>query len=175
MKRTSAVCMGAVWAGLQDPCLFPSTTTQAVGRTRSILSAQPRMSAPNSTSLVVLLVEDHADTRQIYADFLGEAFEVLQAANGEEALDVVKQRVPALLITDLSLPGIDGFELIRRLRDSPSTRQVPAICLSGHGGRAHEARGKAVGCDRILEKPCLPTTLAEAAQSLLREGRRADA
>ena len=132
------------------------------------------MTGPNTPSLV-LLVEDHADTRQVYADFLGEAFEVLQAADGEEALDVVQKRVPALVITDLSLPGIDGFELIRRLRNSPSTRQVPAICLSGHGGRAHEARGRAVGCDRILEKPCLPRELSEAVETLLREGRRAGA
>jgi CheY-like chemotaxis protein len=126
-----------------------------------------------NTQSLVLLVEDHADTRQIYAEFLGETFEVLQAADGEQALDVVQHRVPALVITDLTLPGIDGFELIRRLRDSPSTRQIPAICLSGHGGRAHEARARAVGCDRILEKPCLPKALAEAAHALLREGRRA--
>ena len=156
---------------VQDPCLLARAPAQLLTARGGILSAQPRMSAPIPPSLVVLLVEDHADTRQIYADFLGEVFEVLQAADGEEALDVVKKRVPALVITDLTLPGIDGFELIRRLRESPSTCQIPAMCLSGHGGRAHEARAKTVGCDRILEKPCLPKTLVEAAHALLRRGR----
>ena len=79
--------------------------------------------------------------------------------------------MPALVITDFTLPGIDGFELIRQMRGNESTRQVPVICLSGHGGRAHEERAREVGCDRVLEKPCLPEALARTARDSLARRR----
>jgi CheY-like chemotaxis protein len=117
---------------------------------------------------LVLLVEDHADTRQMYAEYLGLSFDVVEAANGEEALGVLRQRVPALVITDFSLPGIDGFELTKQIRSNPATRHIAVICLSGYGGRDHEARAVGVGCNRVLEKPCLPDRLAQAAQEMVR-------
>jgi CheY-like chemotaxis protein len=119
---------------------------------------------------VVLLVEDHTDTRQMYAEFLSGLFEVLQAANGEEALELARRHVPGLVITDFSLPGIDGFELTRQLKVDASTRHVPVICLSGYGGRAHETRAREVGCDRVLEKPCLPDVLAQTAREMAHAG-----
>ena len=64
--------------------------------------------------------------------------------------------VPALVITDFALPGIDGLELTRRIRVNQSTQHVPVICLSGYSGDALEPRAREVGCDRMLEKPCLP-------------------
>jgi two-component system, cell cycle response regulator DivK len=115
---------------------------------------------------VLLLVEDYSDTRQMYAEFLSESFDVFQAADAQEALTFLEQRVPALVITDLTLPGIDGFELVRQMRGNDSTRQVPVICLSGHGGRAHEQRAREVGCDLVLEKPCAPETLARTARQM---------
>jgi CheY-like chemotaxis protein len=115
---------------------------------------------------VLLLVEDNSDTRQMYAEFLSGSFDVVQAADGQEALTFLETHVPALVITDLTLPGIDGFEMIRQMRGNDSTRQVPVICLSGHGGRAHEERARAVGCDRLLEKPCAPEALARTAREL---------
>lgn len=117
---------------------------------------------------VVLLVEDHADTRLMYAEFLGEQFEVLEAGDGEEALAVLRARIPDLVITDLSLPGVDGFELMSRLRQDPTLASIPVICLSGYGGHAHERRAREAGCDRLIQKPCLPDALAEAAADLLR-------
>ncbi len=108
----------------------------------------------------VLLVEDHADTRQMYAEFLGIEFEVLTAADGEGALSMMRAGVPDLIVTDLSLPGMDGFELIARIRSDASLRSIPIICLSGYGGHEHEQRARAAGCDRILQKPCMPDELA---------------
>jgi CheY-like chemotaxis protein len=118
---------------------------------------------------LLLLVEDYAETRQMYAEYLGDMFDVLQAGDAQEALDIVAVNIPALIITDLTLPGIDGFELIRQIRGNLSTRAVPVICLSGHGGRAHEQRAREVGCTRVLEKPCLPETLAKTARDLVRQ------
>jgi two-component system cell cycle response regulator DivK len=108
----------------------------------------------------VLLVEDHVDTRQMYAEFLGIEFEVLTAADGVQALSMMRTHAPDLMVTDLSLPGMDGFELIARVRDDPSLRSIPIICLSGYGGTEHEERARAAGCDRILQKPCMPDELA---------------
>ena len=116
----------------------------------------------------IVLVEDHADTRQMYAEFLSLSFEVLQASDGREALALMRERAPALVITDLSLPGMDGFELIRLMRDDDRLRSVPVICLSGYGGHAHEQRAREVGCDHI-QKPYLPDALATLAESVVRD------
>jgi CheY-like chemotaxis protein len=117
---------------------------------------------------LVILVEDHRDTRLMYAEFLSAEFEVIQAADGEEALQAMRTRVPDLVITDLLLPGLNGFELVTRMRGDPALAAVPVICLSGYGGTAQGDRAREVGCDRLIEKPCLPDTLSEAALELLR-------
>jgi len=117
---------------------------------------------------LVILVEDHADTRLMYAEFLSSEFEVIQAADGEEALRAMQARAPDLVITDLSLPRVSGFELVTRMRADPALTAVPVICLSGYGGSAQKDRAREVGCDRLIEKPCLPDTLSEAALEVLR-------
>ena len=117
----------------------------------------------------VLLVEDHQDTRQMYAEFLGVEFEVVTAADGEQALDLLRSHLPDVIVTDLSLPGIDGFEFIARVRADASFPAIPIICLSGYGGHAHEQRARAAGCDRILQKPCMPDKLAEIVVELVHE------
>jgi CheY-like chemotaxis protein len=116
---------------------------------------------------VILLVEDHQDTRQMYAEFLSASFEVLPAADGLEAVEIMRTARPDLLITDLSLPGIDGFELVARIRKDPRLGRIPIICLSGYGGHAHEQRAREAGCDRILQKPCMPDALSEIALEVL--------
>lgn len=121
---------------------------------------------------VVLLVEDHADTRMMYSEFLSMSFEVLTAGNGNEALETLRTGRPDLLITDLSLPGLDGFQLIARVREDPATSRLPIICLSGYGGHVHEQRARAAGADRLLQKPCLPETLIEIALALLSHPER---
>jgi two-component system cell cycle response regulator DivK len=108
----------------------------------------------------VLLVEDHADTRQMYAEFLGVQFEVITAVDGEDALKTLSIRIPDVIVTDLSLPGLDGFELIARVRADATLQSIPIICLSGYGGYEHEDRARAAGCDRLLQKPCMPDELA---------------
>jgi two-component system cell cycle response regulator DivK len=131
-----------------------------------LLSADAFASDPTQLPLV-LLVEDHQDTRQMYAEFLSITFDVMTAVDGSEALDLMRARRPELLITDLSLPGVDGYELVRLMRADSRLRTVPVICLSGYGGHVHEQRAKEAGCDRILEKPCMPDTLADIAADVL--------
>ncbi len=120
----------------------------------------------------VLLVEDHEDTRLMYAEFLGDNFEVVQASDGEGALEAMRALVPDLVITDVSLPGVDGFELINRMRREASLARVPVICLSGYSTDALEERAREVGCVRLLQKPCLPDALADTVAGLLQNEPR---
>jgi CheY-like chemotaxis protein len=118
---------------------------------------------------LILLVEDHPDTCQMYAEFLAVGYRVLTAGDGEQALETVRSRHPDLLITDLSLPRLDGFELMRRVRRDPAVGGIPIICLSGYGGDAYETRAREAGSDRLLLKPCMPDRLAEVAAELLQD------
>ncbi|HEX5475179.1 MAG TPA: response regulator [Vicinamibacterales bacterium] len=121
------------------------------------------------TGPVVLVVEDHADTRAMYVEFLSTQFRIEQAATATEALAIATTSPPDLIITDLSLPGMDGFELIHRFREQPALRGVAVICLSGYGGYAHEQRARECGADRILLKPCLPDDLIRHVRQVMRE------
>jgi len=125
----------------------------------------------------VLLVEDHLDTRQMYAEFLGADFDVTTAADGEDALTMMRLQRPDVIVTDLSLPGIDGFELITRVRSDSTLSAIPVICLSGYGGHEHEQRALEAGCNRILQKPCMPDTLAAVVAEMIQDtaNRRSNA
>jgi CheY-like chemotaxis protein len=130
------------------------------------------VSARGGGTARVLLVEDHLDTRQMYAEFLGLDFNVVTAADGEGALNMMRVQPPDVIVTDLSLPGIDGFELIARVRSDATLRAIPVICLSGYGGQEHEQRALAAGCNRILQKPCMPDALAEVVAETIQEANR---
>ncbi len=108
----------------------------------------------------------------MYAEFLGDAFEVIQASDGEGALEAMRARTPDLVITDVSLPGVDGFELINRMRRETTLASVPVICLSGYSTDALEERAREVGCARLLQKPCLPDALAATVQGVLKKSSR---
>lgn len=120
---------------------------------------------------VVLLVEDHADSRQMYAEFLRMQFIVVEAGDGVNALEVMEETRPDVVVTDLALPRMDGFELVRRMKADERLRDVPVIALSGFSGRDHEERARQAGTSVVLLKPCLPDDLAEAIANAAR-GRK---
>jgi len=112
------------------------------------------------------------DTRLMYAEFLKSRFDVITAGDGWDALHMMRSGPrPDLVITDLSLPRLDGFGLIAAMREDDNLRGLPIICLSGYGGHAHEQRAKAAGSNRTLQKPCLPEALADAAAEMILEFR----
>ena len=122
----------------------------------------------------VLLVEDDQDGRRMYAEWLtGAGFRVSQAHNGLQALERALDSVPDVVVTDLNIPGIDGFELTRRLKQNPRTHDIPVLAVTGYAafaadpGRAHRA-----GCDAVLPKPCSPDDLESAIRGLIRERSR---
>jgi two-component system cell cycle response regulator DivK len=117
----------------------------------------------------VLLVEDDGDGRRLYALWLTEAgFAVKEAHNGFQALERAFESIPDVVVTDLNIPGIDGFELTRRLKLDPRTRQVPVIAVTGYAAfQADPGRARRAGCDVVLEKPCSPDDLEAAIRTLI--------
>ncbi len=118
---------------------------------------------------LVLLVDDDRECREMYARFLREAgFDVAEAHNGNQALSKAADQPPAIVVTDLALPGLDGYQLTRKLREASPTEQVPIIAITGYGGfKDDTARALAAGCDAVLTKPCLPDRLLEEIERLL--------
>ena len=129
---------------------------------------------PPETAPIVLLVEDDRDGRRMYADWLTEAgFRVAQAHNGLQALERAFDSRPHVVVTDLNIPGIDGFELTRRLRDDVRTRDIPVVAVTGYAAFASDPeRARRAGCDAVLSKPCSPEDLEAAIRSLIRERSR---
>jgi two-component system, cell cycle response regulator DivK len=115
----------------------------------------------------VLIIDDSADTRDMYEYALADAgFTVLQADNGANGLSRASDALPDVVVTDLSIPGIDGLEVLARLRANPRTERIPVIVLSGYADTDTSRRAIAAGAVAFLVKPCSP-------QSLIDEVRRA--
>jgi CheY-like chemotaxis protein len=121
------------------------------------------------TSLSVLLVEDDLDGRRMYARWLiGAGFHVQEAHNGLQALERAFDARPDVVVTDLRIPGIDGFELTRRLKNDPRTRDVPVLAVTGYAAFATDpGRAQRAGCDAVLAKPCSPEDLEAAIRHLI--------
>ena len=109
---------------------------------------------------VVLLVEDYEDAREMYRDYLEFAgFQVETAENGVEALAKAKAIDPDVVLMDLSLPVMDGWEATRRLKADPATAHLPVLALSAHALAVEGERAKEAGCDGFIAKPCIPAEL----------------
>jgi CheY-like chemotaxis protein len=118
---------------------------------------------------LVLLVDDDRQCREMYAASLREAgFEVAEAHNGNQAVAKAEEQTPSIVVTDLALPGLDGYQLARRLRQSETTGAVPIIAITGYGGFMDDtARALNGGCNAVLTKPCLLDRLLEEIERLL--------
>jgi two-component system, cell cycle response regulator DivK len=108
----------------------------------------------------ILVVEDFDDAREMYREYLEfSGFRVETARDGHEALDKTRQMQPDLVLMDLSLPGIDGWEATRLLKAAPETGHILIVALSAHALAAEGERARAAGCDGFIAKPCLPPDL----------------
>ena len=111
----------------------------------------------------MLFIEDEAPSREGYTAYLtGCGYEVLPAATGEQALTLAHLGAPDVIILDLGLPDVDGWEVARQLKMHPQTAGIPIIALTG-AGLAHErVSAMRAGCERHLVKPCQPADVVEA-------------
>lgn len=118
---------------------------------------------PGTTSPLILLVDDVEDNLDAYTQFfLHNGWRTASSPSGEDALVKAVSLQPDLIVLDLGMPVMDGWEVARRLRADPVTRAIPIVALTGHALPEARRRAKEAGVDEYLTKPCLPADLAEA-------------
>jgi len=122
----------------------------------------------------ILLIEDNAVNRDLTQFLLeSQGYQVREAASAEEAFDILKTERPALVVMDIQLPGMDGLEATRRLKENPATRDIPVIAVTSYAMKGDREGAAAVGCAGYVTKPIDKTTfLQEVAAHIRREDRR---
>ena len=116
----------------------------------------------------ILLVEDHEDNRQIVRDLLdGEGFDLVEARTGEDGVVMVESQHPDLILMDIQLPGIDGYEATRQIRANPAFGRIPIIAVTSYALSGDETKARAAGCDDYVTKPFSPLKLLEKIREYL--------
>ena len=116
----------------------------------------------------VLVVDDYPDAREMYSEYLQfSGFDVVEAANGMEALQQAAAAAPDIILMDLSLPVMDGWEATRRLKADRRTANIPVLALTGHALAGISDGARKAGCDAFVTKPCLPQDLVKEIRRVL--------
>ena len=117
----------------------------------------------------ILVVEDDADNRRIVVKVLTvDGYEVLEATDGRSALATARKEHPDLIIMDLAMPGLDGWQAATQLKSDPKVADIPIIALTAFAMRGDEEKAREAGCDGYLSKPCRPQTIREVVRRYLR-------
>ncbi len=108
----------------------------------------------------ILVIEDHEENRRILRDLLTHAaYEMLEAVSGEEGVAVARRERPDLILMDIQLPGMDGYEVTRRIRAEAPLRAVPIVAVTSYALSGDEQKALAAGCDAYVTKPFSPRAL----------------
>jgi CheY-like chemotaxis protein len=127
----------------------------------------------NQTAPLILVVDDYQDAREMYAEYLQfSGFRVAEARNGNEAVAQAFTLLPDLILMDLSLPGMDGWEATRLLKADDRTKNIPVVALTGHALAGASEGAKKAGCDSFVTKPCLPDDLVVEVRRMLSAVRK---
>jgi two-component system, cell cycle response regulator DivK len=117
----------------------------------------------------ILVVEDQEDNRRILRDMLTSAdYEIMEAENGEEALAAAAKQRPDLILMDIQLPIMDGYEATRRIKADPTLTDVPVIAVTSYALSGDEKKARAAGCDDFVPKPYSPRQLLAKIRQHLR-------
>jgi two-component system, cell cycle response regulator DivK len=119
-------------------------------------------------SKCILVVEDQEDNRQILRDLLGNAgYELIEAVDGEQALAAYAKQRPDLILMDIQLPIMDGYETTRRIRADPESKAIPIIAVTSYALVGDEDKALAAGCNDYVTKPYSPRALLAKVQQHL--------
>ena len=128
------------------------------------------MTKTDAEEALVLVVEDYQDAREMYAAYLQfSGYRVAEATNGEEAIEKTLELLPDIILMDLALPKMDGWEATRRLKSDERTKHIPIVALTGHALAGHAEGARQAGCDSFVTKPCLPDALVAEIKKMLPE------
>jgi two-component system cell cycle response regulator DivK len=118
----------------------------------------------------ILVIEDHVDNRQIMNDTLSAAgFEMIEAVTGDAGVAMAELEEPDLILMDIQLPGIDGYEATRLIKAKPALRHIPIIVVTSYALSGDEVKAKEAGCDAYLAKPFRPRELLAKVREFLPE------
>jgi two-component system cell cycle response regulator DivK len=124
----------------------------------------------------ILLIEDNDDSRIVYKTALEHfGHDVLEAADGETGIRVAEREVPDLILLDLSLPRINGYQVAMQLKNDPRTKEIPIIAVSANVFSDHRELAERAGCDAFLAKPILPRDLYEEVKTFISRRMQGDA
>jgi two-component system, cell cycle response regulator DivK len=119
----------------------------------------------------VLIVEDQEDNRAILRDLLGNAgYDLIEATNGEEGVALAESKRPDLILMDVQLPVLDGYEATRRIRLNAALKSIPIIAVTSYALSGDEAKARAAGCDAYVAKPFSPRQLLAKIRAYLPTG-----
>jgi len=125
-------------------------------------------------SPLILVVDDYQDAREMYAEYLQfSGFRVAEARNGNEAVAQAFSLRPDLILMDLSLPGMDGWEATKVLKAKERTKHIPVVALTGHALAGASEGARKAGCDSFVTKPCLPDDLVVEVRRMLETVKKA--
>jgi DNA-binding response OmpR family regulator len=120
---------------------------------------------------LVLVADDEADIASLVAASLRRAgLDVVTAANGEDALEIALARRPDACVLDIMMPNVNGYEVVRRLKEEPATAGIPLVLLSARAGALDRDYGLRIGAAAYIRKPFPPKELGETIWRLLRPG-----
>jgi two-component system cell cycle response regulator DivK len=123
---------------------------------------------PHERPPTVLIVEDNEDNRIVYSTMLRHfGFAVDEAENGAEGILKARTNLPDVILMDIAIPLVDGWEAVQRLKKDPSTAHIPIVALTAHAMPADRERAIQVGCDGYLAKPCEPRAVVEEVKRIL--------
>lgn len=125
-------------------------------------------SRPQRDRPLVLIVEDQHDLRLLYVQHLTlSGFDVIEASDGAGAIDCTSSQFPDVVLMDLSLPILDGWEATRRLKGDDRTAHIPVVALTAHDGAGELEEATLAGCDWFVPKPCPPDALITEVRRVL--------
>ena len=117
----------------------------------------------------ILVVEDHEENRQLLRDLLTNfGYELIEAVTGEDGLVMAEMELPDLILMDIQLPGVDGYETTRQIKAKPALRQIPVIAVTSYALSGDDVKAYAAGCDAYVTKPFDPAELLEKIREYLK-------
>lgn len=130
----------------------------------------------SDASKTVLLVEDNEDNRTVYRTILEHfGYGVIEARNGEDGIRMAREEKPDLILMDISIPVIDGWEATKILKGEEGTSHIPIIALTAHALATDRAKAEDVGCDGYLAKPCEPRRVVAEVEKFIGSGKEVGA
>ena len=151
----------------------PSLARLTQSHTRDVDAQQDLVDVAEATPPLVLVVDDSPDARALYGEYLEYlGFRVETAEDGAQAIQSAQREWPAIIIMDLAMPGVDGWQAIKRLKSDPLTADIPIVALSTFAFGEEPKRAREAGADLVLSKPCLPSQLARVIRAMLVRGTR---